>query len=196
LSSRLSELRRKEDLQVDTRCRVLVIRPLGNMAQVADHEVVQQDRRVHKHLLEHGLMGIEELPEWLDVDAVLSVELLEVVFRLHGVEPDEGGKVLKLGCHPKREVVHVDERSWLPVTHEVGPPIPGREAAFLALDGDDESLAFDPACPLDAGRCDICPGAVRLSRLHHVILKVWISLDHLQRALCRVVDLLETPIAC
>ena len=94
------------------------------MAQVDDHEVVNHDRSVHKHLLEHGLMDLEELPEWLDVDVVLTVELHEAVFRLHGVEPDEGGgMVLELGCHPQREVVNVDERSWLTLLRlvELGP---------------------------------------------------------------------------
>lgn len=72
------------------------------MAQVVDHEVGQQERIALKHIIDHGFMGIEELPEWLDVDVVLSVELLEVVFRLHGVEPDKGGVGIELGCHPQR----------------------------------------------------------------------------------------------
>ena len=62
--------------------------------------------------------------------------------------------------------------------------------------GDEESLAHDPACPLDAGRCDICPGAVRLSFLFRVFPKGVISRCHLERVLGRVVEQLDTLIEC
>ena len=162
---------------------------------MADHEVGQQDRSALKHLIDHGFMGIEELPEWLDVDVVLTVELLEAVFRLHGVEPDKGGVAIELGCHPQREVGHVDERSWLTVKLEVGPAVEG-DVALLDLVDDEESLAGDPACPFDAGRCEILPVAGNQNTLHRFLFELWIGLNHDQRVVGRVLEHLATLLAC
>jgi len=164
------------------------------MAQVEDHEVGQHDgRALHKHLLVHGFLGIEELPESLDVDLVLTVEPLEVLSRLHGVKPDEGAILLEAGCNPQREVVHVDERSWLHVTLDVDLALEGMEHALPGLVGDEESLASNLGYPLDAGHCDNCAGAVRLSRLHRFLIELLIGLKHGQRVVGRVLEHHDTP---
>ena len=111
---------------------------------MVDHEVAE-DERMGDGLLEHGFMDLEVLPESLDVDLVLSVELPGLLIGLHG-ELDEGGEVTELGGNPEREVVEVNECSWLAVSPAVDHARDDGQA-FLGRDVDEERLGEEPALP-------------------------------------------------